>query len=288
MSSASWPRLQILLAALLFSTGGMAIKGCQLTSYQIASFRCGVAALVMWLLLPQTRRGMTRSNWWVAAAYAATLTLYVLANKNTTAANAIFLQSAAPIYVLLLGHFGLGERIVRRDLATIGLMLAGLALILWGTEAQSSTAPAPMLGNLLAVAAGLTWGLTVLGLRFLGRPGSQADPATAVVWGNVLACAAGLPLALPVAASHLSDWLWILYLGVCQIALAYVFLTQGVRRVPAFEASLLLLLDPLLTPVWAFWLHGEKPGLGALCGGAIVLLATVLRYRPSGVDGKPD
>ncbi len=269
------PRLQVLAAALLFSTGGVAIKSCGLSSWQVASFRCGVAAVALGLLLPRVRQRWTVPTVVVGLAYAATMVLYVLSNKATTAANAIFLQSTAPLYILLLAPLLLGERNQRRDLLWMAGLAFGMALFFIGQESPSKTAPNPALGNLVAAGAGLSWALTVLGLRWLGREGGQA--AAAVVAGNVIAFFLALPMALPLAASRPADWGWVLYLGIFQIAIAYVMLTRAVETVPAFEVSLLLLIDPILSPIWAWWAHGEVPGHWALIGGAIVLLVTTLK-----------
>ncbi len=276
------PRLQVLATALLFSTGGVAIKSCGLSSWQIASFRCGVAAIVIWVLLPRARRRWTPRTVAVGCAYAATLVLYALANKTTTAANAIFLQSTAPLYILLLAPLLLGERNRRRDLLLAAGMAFGMALFFVGQEPATETAPNPALGNVLGAAAGLSWALTVMGLRWLGRAGGHG--AVAVVAGNWIAFFACLPMALPLEASRPADWGWVIYLGVFQIAVAYVMLTRAVESVPAFEAALLLLIDPVLSPVWAWWFHAEVPGAWSLAGAAVVLLVTILktlldRYR---------
>ena len=228
----------------------MAIKSCGLTSWQVASFRCAVAALAIWVLLPRARRRWTAQTIAVSTAYAATLVLYVLANKTTTAANAIFLQSAAPLYILLLAPLLLGERNRPRDLLLMAGMAIGMAMFFVGQEPASQTAPDPARGNLLGAAAGLSWALTLMGLRWLGRAGGQA--AVAVVAGNWLAFVICLPMALPVAASRPADWGWVVYLGVFQIAVAYVMLTRAVESVSALEVSLLLLVDPVVTPIWAW------------------------------------
>ncbi len=270
-----FPRLQVLGAALLFSTGGVAIKSCGLTSWQVASFRCGVAALAIWVLLPRARRRWTPRAGAVGCAYAATMVLYVLGNKATTAANTIFLQSTAPLYILLLAPLLLGERNRRRDLVVMAGMALGMALFFVGQEAATQTAPDPARGNALAAAAGLSWALTVMGLRWLGRDGDQA--AVSVVAGNWIAFLICLPMALPLAASRPADWGWVVYLGVFQIAAAYVMLTRAVETVSAFEIALLLLIDPVVTPVWAWWVHGEVPGKWSLAGGAVVLAVTAFK-----------
>ncbi len=275
------PRLQVLAAALLFSTGGVAIKACGLSSWQVASFRCGVAAITIWLILPRARQRWTARPLVVACAYAATMVLYVLANKTTTAANAIFLQSTAPLYILLLAPLLLGARGRRRDLLVMVGMALGMALFFVGQEPASETAPNPARGNALGAAAGLSWALTVMGLRWLGRAGGQA--AASVVAGNWIAFLICLPMALPLAASRPADWGWVIYLGVFQIALAYVMLTRAVESVSAFEVALLLLIDPVVTPLWAWWAHGEVPGSWSMAGGAVVLSVTALK---TWIDGR--
>src|SRR4051812_19091539 len=141
MTSKSLARLQLAGAALLFSTGGAAIKAAGFTGWQIASFRSGVAALAIFLMTPAARRGWTARAVLVGVAYAACLTLFVLANRLTTSASAIFLQSTAPLYLLVLGPWLLAEPIRRQDL---GFMLAvglGLALFFIGVDAPAVTAP---------------------------------------------------------------------------------------------------------------------------------------------------
>lgn len=273
------PRLQLLATALVFSTGGAAIKMVGLSGFQVASFRAGIAALTILALLPKARRWPTPGILGVSAAYAGTLTLFVLANKLTTAAATIFLQSTSPLYLLLLAPWLLDEPVRRRDLLYMVALGAGLSLFFLDLDPASETAPDPWTGNLLGLASGITWALTVLGLRWLGRgPGEtgEAGPA-AVLWGNVLACLLVLPWAMPVVESTSKDWAVVTFLGVVQIGLAYALLTRALRGVPAFEASLLLLVEPVLNPIWAWLVHGETPGAGTLAGGGVILAATAVK-----------
>jgi drug/metabolite transporter (DMT)-like permease len=286
-------RLRLLLAAVLFSTGGAAIKAATLTGWQVASFRSGVAAAAVWLLVPAARRRWTGRVLAVAAVYAATMVLFVVANKLTTAANTIFLQSTAPLYVLLAGPLLLGERVTRADLALMAAVAGGMALFFLAGDAPQATAPDPVRGNVLAALSGVAWAGTVLGLRWVGRapvaplgrtadaaageaPAAAGDPAlTTVVAGNVLACLACLPLALPVHDPTPASWLVVLYLGVVQIGVAYLALASAMPHVPALEASTLLLVEPGLNPVWAFLAHGERPAPLAWAGGALIVLSAL-------------
>ncbi len=280
-------RLQVVAAALLFSTGGAAIKATSLGSWQVAGFRSGIAALTLVVLLPAAMRWISWRALVVGGGYAGALVCYALANKLTTAANTIFLQSAAPLYILLLGPWLLGERLRRRDLGLLALLAVGLALFFVEIEAPLATAPDPLTGNLLAAGAGIFWALTLVGLRWLGRGRDDRLESTAsVLVGNLLALVVCLPLALPAGGHGAVDWLVVVYLGVVQIGLAYVLLTSALRVVPALEASLLILVEPVFNPVWAWWLHGERPGAWSLAGGALILAAVGARVLRDGLAAR--
>jgi drug/metabolite transporter, DME family len=268
----------VLLAALLFSTGGAAIKATSLSGWQVASLRSGFAALALLVFLPRSRRLPTATMWLVGIVYAATLVLFVTATKLTTSANAIFLQDTSPLYVLLLAPLVLGERVRRADLVFMVALAGGLLLFFLGHDEPRESATNPFAGDLVAATSGVTWAATIIGLRWLGtrtRDGDATQPA--LVAGNLIAFAAALPFALPLTGTTTPDWAIILYLGVIQIGLAYVCFSIGMARVPAIEASLLLLLEPVLNPVWSWLVHGEVPNRWSIAGGAIILSATAAR-----------
>ncbi len=278
MSKATKSRLSIFAAAILFSTGGAAIKACSLSSWAVAGFRSGVAAVVLYLLLPGARRGWTWRTISIGLAYAATLMLFVLANKTTTSANAIFLQSTAPLYLLLLGPFVLREPIRKVDLAVIAAVATGAVLLLLGSEATAATAPNPGRGDLMGIVSGATWALTLTGLRWLGKHEAGGEPnheagAATIIAGNFIAFLVCLPLAVSGLHASPTDIAILLYLGIFQIALAYVFLTRSLREVPGLEAATLLLVEPIFNPIWTWIVHGERPGALALTGGALIITA---------------
>ena len=212
----------------------------------------------------------------VAAAYAATLILFVLANRLTTSANAIFLQATAPLYLLLLGPFLLHEPIRRADLFYILAVGAGLALFFAGRDTVAATAPDPPRGNLLALASGVTYALMLVGLRWHGRQGGEDSGIATVVAGNLIAFLAALPMALPLHAFAARDAAVILYLGAAQVGLAYWCLTRAIRHVPAFEATTMLQLEPAMSPVWTWLAYAERPTSWALAGGAVIVSATLV------------
>jgi DME family drug/metabolite transporter len=262
-------------AAILFSTGGAAIKMAAFSGMQVASLRSGIATFALFLWV----RGRIVGGWRtlaVATVYAGTLTLFVTSTKLTTAANAIFLQSTAPLYIVFLAPLVLGERFRRRDLLFMTAFAAGLALCFAGRPLPSVTAPDPATGNVLGVLCSVTWGLTLIGLRWAERHDPRIG-LSAVVVGNAMAFLIGAPFLLPLPAASAGEWATLVYLGVVQIGAAYIFLTRAVAALPALDVSLLLLLEPVLNPIWTWLLRGETPGGSALVGGAIILMATALR-----------
>jgi len=269
--------LLLMAAAFLFSTGGAAIKAISMTPWQIASFRSGIAALALAVFVPDGRRNWRWALLPVAAAYAATLVSFTLATKLTTSANAIFLQSTAPLYLLLIGPLLLKEPLGRSDLLFLAAVAAGMLLCFGSAQPAVATAPDPRTGNLMGAVSGLTWALTVSGLRWLGRREGAGNAATAtVVLGNLLAFLVTLPKALPPPHAGLLSFGVLLYLGVFQIGLAYLFVTRAIRHVPAFEATTVLLLEPALNPVWVWLVQRERPAASSISGGVLILSATVL------------
>ena len=281
-------RLQAVAAAVLFSTGGAGIKVESFSAAQVSCIRSGVAALALLLWL----RGRVRWTPRTLAAglvYAATLSLFVGATKLTTAANAIFLQSTAPLYLLLLAPLVLHERVHLRDVLYLAAIAAGLIFCFVGTPVATATASNPALGTWLGAASGLAWALTLVALRIIGRGDtSNAAAVGPVVAGNVLAVLVAAPFALPFPQATAGEWLTLVYLGVFQIGLAYICLAGAIRRLPALEISLLLLLEPVLNPVWTWIIRGEDPGRWTMMGGAVIIGATAIKLLVDARRPEPD
>ena len=260
-------RLLLLAAAALWSTAGAAIKLCGLSGWQIAGGRSLVAAAFLFVAVPSARVRPTLRTFAVALAYAGTVIQFVLATKLTTAANAIFIQDSAPLWVLLLSPWLLRETPTRGELAAIPVYAVGLGLFFLDDLSAGQVA-----GNFIALSSGVAFALSILGLRLLRGQGPAA-----LVWGNVLAAVIALPLWSTGPAARPLDLALLAYLGVFQLGLSYLLFARGLERTPAVEASLLVLLEPVLNPIWTFLLAGERPGPWAIAGGAIVLAATAWR-----------
>jgi DME family drug/metabolite transporter len=284
-SDDSLSRLQILGAAVLFSTGGVAIKMSTLSGFEVAGARSAVAAITLWIMLPTWRRFWRPRALLVGSCYASTFVFFVLATKYTMSANAIFLQSTSPIYVLLLAPRLLGEKNRRIDYVVAMLLMIGLGLFFVEVEPATHTAPNPVVGNLIAIAAGVSLALGLMGLRWLGREGlveGEDQSGAAALAGNVLATLVCLPFMRFTSSVQGFDVFLIVYLGAIQIGLAYWILTRGLRRVPAVEVSLLLLAEPVLNATWVWIVLGEEPGFWSLVGCALILIATYFRVAVRG------
>lgn len=262
------PRLFVLAAALLWSTAGAGVKLCALNAMQIACGRSLIAAIVLFLALKEVRQTrITKPILMVAAAYAATVVLFVVATKETTAANAIFLQDTAPLWVLVLSPWLLKEKPTRSELIAVPIFLVGLTMFF-----IDQLKPSQYLGNLVAIGSGFAFALCIMGLRHI-----KASGITATAWGNVIAAGITLPFIFTGPSPNGVDISVLLFLGIFQLGLAYALFSKGVSQMPAVEASLLILIEPVLNPIWTYLFKGEEPGRWAIAGGAVILAASIWR-----------
>lgn len=277
----------VLGAAVLWSTGGLLIKAVSLDGLGVTMWRSLLAGATIYLIARPPLVGPWKAGWltWaLAVSYALTLVMFVSATKLTTAANAIFLQYTAPLYLLVLGAVFLNERASKLDFATVAVAFGGMGLFFIGRIEPRDTA-----GNVLAAASGVTLAIMFTLLRLPAcRPEQRPQ---SMFYGNVLLVVGLLVVNLgrrewatfqPGAA----DVAGLTFLGIVQIGFAYLLFGFGVARVTALEASLIGMLEPVLNPVWVFVALGEKPGWWAVLGGAIIITAvtartvTVERRRP--------
>lgn len=264
------PILFVLAAALLWSTGGLFIKATPLGALELSFGRSLLAAVTVAVL---TRREGYRLNAVTLVAsvlYAALLLLFVVANKLTTAANAIFLQYTAPVYVLVLEPLLFKERFRLADLFVVAACVAGMSLFFVG-----SLRPQDVEGNLTALGSGVCFALFLLLLRHQ-REG-KVNRASSVIYGNLIICVVTAPAFARIAGSlALRDVLIVSYLGVVQIGLAYTLFTLGIARgVRSLDAGVVGYIEPMLNPVWVFLFLGERPSEWAMLGGCIIIVAVL-------------
>ncbi len=260
--------LFLLMAALLWSTGGFFIKWVDWNPMAIAGGRSAISALVFAVAFRKDLKITGSPLQLIAAlAYALTVTLFVIANKTTTAANAILLQYTAPVHVALLSAYFLKEHTSRRDWWTIIAVLAGMVLFFF-----EQMSPGNLIGNFCALFSGFTFGLFIV----LLRKQRNSSPAASVFLGNVFTALAGLPFMFDSGPSS-TGWIGLVFLGIFQLGLAYVFYTWAISHVTAMEAVLIPLIEPVLNPIWVFALLGEVPAGTSLAGGLVIIGAVTAR-----------
>jgi drug/metabolite transporter (DMT)-like permease len=254
-------------AALLWSTGGIAIKAAPEPALVVSFYRSAFAALALAMILRPRWPRLTPTFVAALVSYAACLTTFVVATKWTTAANAIFLQYSGVIWVLLAAPWITKDPLNVRDAVAVTLALLGMALFFVGKLRAGGA------GDFVALASGVFFACLVLSLRLERGAGAEA----AVTLGNVLAALSLLPFVIDHLAVPRRSLAILLFLGVVQLACAYALFVQGLRHVTATQASLIGMLEPICNPIWVFLLLGERPGLYAILGGVIVLGAVAWR-----------
>lgn len=268
------PVVLVLVAVLLWSTGGLAIKYTTVDAFTVSLGRSLFAAITVALFT--FRKGLKPNllTIWTSMLYAGTLSCFVYATKTTTAANAIFLQYTAPVYILVLSPFILKEKFRFSDLITVVICLAGMSFFFLEPQSASNNnlAPNVFVGNLAALASGVFFGLYFVFLRH-PRSLENRNPAISVFYGNLLVVVFTLPILLnnPPAPTT-NDIFAILYLGIFQIGIAYLLFTTGIARgVRSLDASIIGFVEPLLNPIWVFLFLRERPSVWAIVGGAVII-----------------
>ena len=268
------PLFLILFAVLLWSTGGLFIKMTTLDAFAVNAGRSFLAAMTVAIFTYRKGLKLDKLTLLTSFFYAGTLTCFVYANKNTTAANAIFLQYTAPIYILILAPFVLKEKFRVADLITVVVCLFGMSFFFLEPQNNANKLAADVFtGNVAALLSGIFFGLYFV---FLRHPRSRRkNPALSVFYGNLIIVLLMLPfLWNSPPQPNENDILAVLFLGIFQIGTAYILFTKGISEgVRPLDASIIGFVEPLLNPIWVFLFVGERPSIWAVLGGAIIVAA---------------
>ena len=262
--------LYALAAAVLWSTGGLFIKWTTLSGLEISCWRSFFALLTVAFF---TRHEGFRLNGVTALAsvvYAVLLILFVFATKSTTAANAIFLQYTAPVYLLILEPVIYKDKFRSRDLITVLICVGGMTLFFVG-----QLRPQDVTGNVAALASGVCFAVYFLLLRH--PRAREVNRASSVIYGNAAAVIITLPWGLATLSTITRhDLAGVAYLGVVQLGISYtLFTTAMARGVRSLDAGIVCYVEPLLNPLLVFLVLHERPSSWAILGGAIIVAAVI-------------
>jgi DME family drug/metabolite transporter len=271
------PVLYVVFGVTLWSLGGVMFKLTSITGFEANLGRCAFAAVTIFFL---TRHLGLKLDRWVllnSLFYTGALSFFALANKKTTAANAIFLQYTAPIYVLVLAPFILKEKFKWTDLITVAVCLIGMSFFFFDQAPVGDLSPQSQFeGNILGLMSGVCFGVYMLLLRLPQM--LRHNPAVSVFYGNLMAIIFMLPFVVNAPSAWTGkDLIAVAILGIFQIGLAYYFFTLGVARgVRSLDASIIGFIEPIFNPIWVFLVVGEQPAKWALIGGAVIVTAVVI------------
>ena len=263
----------IVLAAILWSSGGLFVKLITLTPMQISFFRCSIAAITFAVMFRKKILQYNPLTFLNSFFYAGVLIFYVIAMKTTTAANAIFLQSTAPIYVLIFEPLFNNTKYQKSNIVTIIICFLGMILFFMG-----DLTPGQLEGNIFGLMSGILFAAFFLGMKRNDKRYQQSS----IFWGNILVSVICLPFIFSIEQLNFSQIWMVSFLGVFQIAIAYAFFSYGLKKVMAVEASIIAMIEPVLTPVWVFIGFGEVPATTAIIGGIIILTAISIRTLQMG------
>jgi len=260
--------LMLLFAGALWSLGGLLIKSIPWHPLAISGLRGGIAAIVIYAFSKDRKIIITYEKLFAACLYTLVVTLFVVANKLTTAGNAILLQYTAPVYVALFGYMFLGEKSTFIDWITIFILLGGLTLFFLDDLSFDG-----YLGNALAILSGMSFAALTISLR----KQKNHNPSDSILLGNILTLIIGLPLIISETSFNLHSIILILILGTIQLGVPYILYTTAIKHVTALDAIIFPVVEPILNPILVFFILGETLGPWAFLGGALVLGSVVLR-----------
>ncbi len=258
------PSAYILLigAAFMWSLGGLFIKLVDLHPVAITGIRSlGAAAVFLFYI--------KRPTWYWRPyfiggilAYSGMVILYVISIRLTTAANAIFLEFTAPVWVIIFGYFILKEKVTILDMGIMAIIFLGMGLFFM--DELSFTG---FWGNIMALGAGVCLALVTVTIR------KEKEGAFEIVlFGNGITAIICLPFIVDGWQAGLTtDWWIIFFLGVFQLGIPYLMYTTALKYVPAIDAILVGMIEPVLNPLWVYFFIGETMGDWAFFGGVLVL-----------------
>lgn len=258
--------LYLAITAVLWSTSGLFVKILDWQPISILAGRSLFASIVFLIYLRRLPLRPSLIQLLTAGMFILTQFLFITSTKMTTAANAIFLQYTGPIYVVLLAYWFLREKPTRTDWLSMLVIFIGLTLFF-----GDKLSPEGFYGNLLAILSGVTGAIMMVSFRAQ----KNGNPAESNLIAFLVTAAFGFPFVLKENWT-VNSWLIIAFLGIFQIGVAFIFFTKGIKHIPALEANLIGMLEPVLNPIWVLLFYGERVGRFALVGGLVVLGGVVL------------
>ena len=262
--------------AFLWSTSGFFIKYLTINAFQISFFRSLVAALTVFAISrfrkPKVRLTFDSISNLTAVFYAGILILFVIATKMTTAANAIFLQFTAPIYLVVLEPIVMKTKFEKKNVITIAICIGGMVLFFFGRLELGN-----IYGNMIAIASGICFAMFSLLTKYKKVKQKSENTLISVITGNALVALITFFFVFPDFSLSMPEALILLYMGAIQIGTSYVIFNEGIKYVSATESMIIATLEAIFNPIWVFIGIGEKPSVYSIIGGLVIFGAILWR-----------
>lgn len=226
-----------------------------------------VACLNRKVSLKNFLRSLDRNDLNMGCALAIAFTFYVFAMLNTSVASALIVLTVTPLYAAVFAWFFLKEVPARLTWVCMFGAIVGVGLMIGDGFALGHT-----LGNIYALISSLSFAAMLV----FARKSRQPDPLGGTFLAGVFCILIGVGFS-SVLGRGLTvspyDMGLILFMGAFTIGLGIALMTWGTAYVPAAEASLLLLVESLLGPIWVWVFLGEAMTLIEILGGILVLIS---------------
>lgn len=263
-----------IIAAVLLSSGGILLKFIDMHPMAIAGARGVIATIIVWAYLKKPNFTFSKPQVIGGVCYSLMVITFIIANKLTTAANAIVLQYTAPIWVAILGAWLLKEKIHLYDWISIVVVCFGMVLFFIEDMDGGS-----LVGNIVAILSGVVLAGSTIAMRFQ----KDGSPVETTLLGHMITVIIGLPFLFK-ADFTLQNIIGIVLLGVFQLGISYILYSLALKHLKALESMLIMFFEPVLNPIWVAIFYGEKPSLYSLIGGIIIIITLAIRGIWAGKD----
>ncbi len=259
--------LSMVLASVFWSIAGLFIKQISWHPLVIAGLRSLICGTFLLFFIDKKKIYINKKVLFGSVMYVFVAGLFVMANKMTTSTNAILLQFTAPIWVVVISVLFLRQKPNKKDVLAVVIVLMGMVLFFMGDLEVGN-----IYGNIMAIMAGVSLAVMLIIMR--GETGNS--PLLIPLIGNFILFVITIPALFVLQPQFTAtNVINIVILGIFQLGMGYLLFSIAVPYVSTLEAALIMVIEPLLNPIWVFIFIGEQPTIQAIIGGVIVVVSVV-------------
>jgi drug/metabolite transporter (DMT)-like permease len=267
--------------AILWSIGGLFIKVIDWNPFNIAFSRSLIASIVIIIFIRKIKFKLSFPLIAAGISNALTMMLFVIANKTTTAANAIILQYIAPVITAFLSYFLLKEKVGLENFISVIIITIGVVIMFFDKVSYGS-----LFGNVIAIISAFTFSFYFIFMR-MQKDGSTIESVLLSHIITVITCFA-VSIFIPLPKFSPLSIMAVFILGIFQIGLTSILFAMAIKKISAITANLIAVIEPVCNPIWVFIAIGEKPQLNSIIGGVIIVIsvtvATIISAKRKNIE----